>query len=353
LFEAEELNMYSKKTALLIGIFLLITLIPCFAHAQVKDGGIARGKAVLWQDPGDISSRDLKYGPGSAERQPLPPFSFVEEDTGGASPKFRVKDANGVTWVVKLGVESQAETAATRLIWAVGFFAEEMYHLPQADIEGLPRLARGGEHVRGKTVLGARFEARREGTKIGPTWDWQKNPFTGTRELDGLKVLMVLLANYDTSPANNHIVTVANPETGALEDRYVVTDLGATLGHVGGLGGKRTKNDLEDFRSSRFVVEVEEGMVEFAYRTRPQKLSLFASVFNPWYHKSQSRKEKAMRRIPVDNVRWIGTLLSALTDDQLRAAFRAAHYDASTMEGFVSALRGRIGQLRRLPGQKS
>jgi hypothetical protein len=35
-----------------------------------------------------------------------------------------------------------------------------------------------------------------------------------------------------------------------MEAHYVVTDLGATLGRAGGLGGTRTKNNLKDFLST-------------------------------------------------------------------------------------------------------
>lgn len=34
-----------------------------------------------------------------------------------------------------------------------------------------------------------------------------------------------------------------------------------------------------------------------------------------------------MRGIPVENARWIGCLLSQLSDDQLRDAFRSARYN--------------------------
>jgi hypothetical protein len=307
------------------------------------------GAPVIWRDPGDISARDLRYGPGSAEQAPAAPFTFVKEDKLGASPKFEVKDAKGTTWVVKLGVEAQSETVATRLAWAMGYFADEAYYFERAEIANLPRLARGQEHVEGnKVVRGVRFEPRRAHISRGATWDWLKNPFVGSRELDGLKVLMVLLANYDTRLDNNHILSVVNPESGQTEARYVVTDIGATLGQVGGLGGKRSKNNLEDYRSSKFIIGVQNGLVEFDYNTTPSGGGKFASFFNPGYRKTQANKEKAMRRIPVESARWIGSQLARLSDEQLRDAFTAAGYDQPTREGFVKALRERIQQLNQL-----
>src|SRR5690349_7646454 len=83
--------------------------------------------AVLWTQPSSIASRDLFYGIGGEEREPVPPFHFVKEDLNGNSPKFDVEDANGVKWRVKLGAEAKPKTATTRLIWAVGYITDEDY----------------------------------------------------------------------------------------------------------------------------------------------------------------------------------------------------------------------------------
>jgi hypothetical protein len=326
---------------------LLFTLLSVSALSQnVRSAG---PYGVLWRDPGNISARDLRYGPGSAALAPTPPFRYTEEDKDGVSPKFKIRDANNVEWSVKLGIESQAETVVTRMMWAMGYFAEEAYYYDRAEIMGLPRLSRGRQFVENQRfVRGARFEPRRANVQRGPTWKWLKNPFVGTRELNGLKTLMVLMANYDTSTANNRILKVTDPSNGRIEDQYVVTDVGATLGRIGGMGGKRTKNNLGDYRSNGFIKSVKNGYVEFDYRTRPKNLGYFTFIFSPGYWRSQSDKEKAMKRIPVEHARWIGNMLSRLTDEQLRDAFRAANYDAATMEGFVSTIRGRIDQLNRL-----
>jgi len=309
------------------------------------------GTPVTWRDPGDIASRDLRYGPGSAELAPAAPFTFVEEIKTGVSPKFKVKDANGIVWSVKMGEEAQAETVASRLVWSMGYFADEAYYFDRVEVTSLPKLSRGQNFVEGnKIVRGVRFEPKRIDVQRGATWDWLDNPFVGQREFNGLKVMMVLLANYDTRIDNNQIYTVKNSATGELEARYVVNDIGATFGHVGGLGGKRAKNSLEDFRSGKFVESVENGIVNFEYNTKPKGAGgFFASVFKGGYAKRQANKEKAMRSIPVEDARWIGTMLSKLSDEQLRDAFRAANYDKGTTDGFIAVLRGRINELTQLP----
>ncbi len=329
----------------LLPILYLSLAQPAYAQRQGRSSG---PKPVLWRDPGDIKSRNLFHGPGSPELAPLPPFTFIEEDKKGESPKFTVKDARGIDWSVKLGEEAQAETVATRLVWSVGYFAEEAYYFDQAEIQNMARLSRGRDYVaEGGIVRGARFEPKRIHLRKGPSWDWQDNPFNGTQELSGLKVLMVLLNNFDARQENNQVFYVVASQPGRREAHHYVTDLGATLGRAGGLGGKRTKNDLEDFLSTRFVMGVEDGAVEFDYDTRPTKLG-HLSIFYPPYYRGEVKKEKTMRGIPVAHARWIGSLLSQLTDDQLRDAFRAANYYEDTTNRYVQALRERINQLTRL-----
>lgn len=303
-------------------------------------------RPVLWRDPGNIRVRNLRYGPGSPRLAPRPPFKFLKEDKTGESPKFEVRDVRGVKWVVKLGPEAQSETVATRLVWAPGYFVEEAYYFPRVRVRDLPKLSRGQKFVEGRSMIrGARFEPRRDGVKRGKNWDWKKNPFAGTRELDGLKVLMILLNNFDARAANNVILHQSRSRD---EVRYVVSDLGATLGRAGGLGGTRTKNNLRDFLSTRFVTGVEDdGTVEFDYDTRPTKLGMLSIVYPPYYF-GEVKKEKAMRGIPIEHARWIGFLLSQLTDEQLRDSFRAANYDRNTTEAYVRSLRQRINQLTRL-----
>lgn len=231
----------------------------------------------------------------------------------------------------------------------MGYFAEESYYLDRAEILGLPRLSRGRDFVENRnTVRGARFEPRRDNVKRGKTWDWLKNLFVGTREFNGLKTLMVLMANYDTSPQNNRVLTFTDPGTGLQEVRYVVTDLGATLGKVGGLGGRRSKNSLSDYRANRLVKRVHNGFTEFQYRTRPSGLGYLTFIFHPGYWRSQTAKEKAMRRIPTAHVRWIGERLSRLNETQLAEAFSAAGYSEGTARGFITTIRERIAELVRV-----
>jgi hypothetical protein len=85
--------------------------------------------ASIWAEPTDIASRDLYYGPGGKQDEPRGRFTFEKEDPDGTNPKFVVRDQDGVKWKVKLGEEARPETAASRLVWGVGYYADEDYFL--------------------------------------------------------------------------------------------------------------------------------------------------------------------------------------------------------------------------------
>src|SRR5215203_258569 len=124
-------------------IIVLLTLIFSLwasdvALAKTKEKKqSAKGIPVLWRRPTNIGSRDLYLGPGgNAMRPDLRGITFVKEEKGGYSKKFRVRDASGRTWVVKVGKEAQAETSAVRLLWGLGYLTEINYLLPSVTIPG-------------------------------------------------------------------------------------------------------------------------------------------------------------------------------------------------------------------------
>src|SRR5687768_28658 len=118
--------------ALIIVAFGLSTsAVAVQKNAKKPKEPMPEGTPVMWRDPADIASRDLFLGPGGAEMKPdLSRVTFLEEQKGGWSKKYRVRDAAGREWVAKLGKEAQPETAAVRLLWAVGYTTEISYLAP-------------------------------------------------------------------------------------------------------------------------------------------------------------------------------------------------------------------------------
>jgi hypothetical protein len=293
---------------------------------------------VLWRHPGDIAARDLRYGPGSEERLPKGSLRFLKEELGGAEPKFDVEDEQGVRWRVKPGWEARPETAATRLLWAVGYFADEDYFLPEASVAGMPKLTRGQEHVSPDgLVRNARWERREGRNKIG-SWNWSKNPFVGTKELNGLRVMMALMNNWDIKDANNAIY-----EESGVEHRYLVSDIGATFGRSGNTF-RRTKDNLKHYRESKFIRETTATHVDFFLASEPHPLN--AVIFPHWI--GLRKREKVVKGIPREHARWIGQLLSQLSEAQIRDCFRAAGYSPEEVDGFTAELQERIQALNQL-----
>src|SRR5262245_1783187 len=59
--------------------------------------------AQLWQEPRDLSSRDLFHGPWGAQNAPDPAatYSFLKPKEKGVNPGVVVRDSHGRTWHVK------------------------------------------------------------------------------------------------------------------------------------------------------------------------------------------------------------------------------------------------------------
>ncbi len=296
---------------------------------------------VLWQDPGDIASRDLYYGIGGPRDAPAQgKFTFIKEDLSGSNPKFAVRDAAGVKWKVKLGNEARPETVASRIVWAAGYFATEDYFVPELRVEGMPKLHRGEKLVRpGGIVYNVRLKREdRNEKKIG-TWSWRADPFTGTREWNGLRVLMAVINDWDLKDENNAIYR-CGPRL-----IYLVSDLGASFGTDGrALPLGKDKGNLTSYRRSRFILKTNSESVSFAVPARPQWI-LFCS---PKDYFMRLRLEWIGRDIPRDDARWMGRILSRLSPRQIRDAFRAAGYSPEEAAAFSQVLNSRIAALTDL-----
>ena len=180
---------------------------------------------VLWHDPGKIAKLDLLYGEGRKKGQPVPPFKFVSEAASGTNPKFDVRDAHGTKWRVKLGDEARPEVTASRLLWAVGYFVDDDYLVESAKVENLA-LTRGADMASDGNIVDARFEKKPDGEKKIGIWRWKDNPFIGTKEFNGLRVMMAVINNWDLKDVNNAVYE--DKDSG--RDVFLTSDVGATFG---------------------------------------------------------------------------------------------------------------------------
>lgn len=326
--------------------FALAFCLPVRANEPSRAEAVSKAKkgvrvpsSALWRDRGNLESLNLFYGPGGKEHQPTGPFTFVKEDKEGSNPKFDIVDGQGVHWKVKLGEETKSETAASRLVWAAGYFTDEDYYLPELRVRKMPKLSRGHHYVSvGGVVHGVRMERRVSGQKKIGNWSWFKNPFVGAKELDGLRIMMALINNWDLKEVNNAIYREK-----AGGNRYVISDLGATFGQTGN-SITRSKSNLDDYAEAEFIQKVTPEYVDFFLSSRPFFLT---AVDVPNYAKRTNMQEVA-KHIPLAHARWLGRLLGGLSADQIRDCFRAAGYSPEEVKGFAKAVQGRIAALRQL-----
>lgn len=324
--------MQRTRVKLYFTVMLMLMFLALSASliAARKDKNNAKESAVnlpevIWQDPGDVASLNLFYGAGGKEHAPDPDgkYAFVKEDMGGTSPKFDVTDEQGVEWKVKLGQEPQSETAATRLLWAAGYFVDEDYYLAEFKVTGMPKLHRGSNFVSADgTVHKARLERKLKEVKKLGNWGWFDNPFLNKQELNGLRVMMSLLNNWDLKTINNSIYEVN------AERRYVVSDAGTAFGNTGNVM-TRSKSNPKEFAKSKFIGTAGPDFVDFVLHGKPDF-------------------EKVTKHIPRADAKWLGQRLSQLSEEQIQDCFRAAGYTPEEITVYTQAVRKRIAELAAL-----
>ena len=157
-----------------------------------------------------------------------------------------------------------------------------------------------------------------------------------TRAFKGLIVANVMLNNWDWKTSNNKVYQVAGAD-GTSSTRYVVRDLGASLGRTTmprmlawlptSGPGQGTRNDLEGFESQGFIKRAADGDVDFDYRGLHHALVDIVT--------------------PADVV-WTSRLLAQLSDTQWGDAFRAAGYTPEQVARYTAKLKAKVAEGLRL-----
>jgi hypothetical protein len=271
----------------------------------------------LWREPGDISGKDLFNGPWGKAFAPDPSaeYRFRRSKRGGVNPGMIVVDSLKREWSVKQEAhgrtaEGPIEVVLSRVLSAVGYRQPPVYFLPAFSLVD----TFGARHERG-----GRFRLNHPELKERGAWDWQNNPFVGTRPYSGLLVMLIMFNSSDLKNSNNSVFEHTNGD-GAVERWYVVRDLGSALGTTSRIRPRR--GDADGFAALPFLVDSDSRFVRFGY--------------NGWHDRLVGD------RITADDVRWASGLLAQLTDAQWRDAFRAGGYDAAAAAPFIRRLREKI-----------
>jgi hypothetical protein len=304
-------------------------------------------QALLWRDRGDVARLDLAAGPGGRDGGPQPPFRFLSEHLDGSQPCVSIRDARGATWRVKFGDEVNAEALATRLAWAAGYFVEITYFVSAGRIEGATTLQRASPCIdQDGRFRAARFELDEAGVIKHfneHSWAWNDNPFVGTRELNGLKIVMMWLSNWDAKDVrdvargSNTAIFEHSGAHGLREAHYLIIDWGGALGRWGSIA-RRGRWDCQAFAAETpfFVAGVDDGTVRFGY--------------------TGQRTADIARGITVDDVKWLMERLGRLSEQQIADAVRASGGSEDEVRVFAAALRLRLNRLAEVseprPGRR-
>lgn len=293
-------------------------------------------RAVIWRHSGALSAADVEAGPHGVDGAPEPPFRFIEEHDAGSQPCVSVRDGRGRVWRVKWGQEVHTEVFGTRLAWAFGYFAEPSYFIASGRITGAKDLRRARACIDEREHFSdARFELDEDGvTKHFDAhgWAWHDNPFVGSHELSGLKILMMLVSNWD----NKDVRDVARGSNTAIfecrthhttEARYLIIDWGAALGAWGSNILQRGRWDPEAFagQNPQFITGVEGDLVQFGYQGQ--------------------RTADVASGITRADVRWFDRVASGVSDEHLRAALGASGASREETDLFTASLRARLTQI--------
>ena len=306
-----------REPYLFIGALALLSVtVGCRARVQPTSNAkpTQAEMAELWVEP--ERNRDLFWGVGGRALAPDPAarYTVIEMKLGGFSRGYTVKDADGREWSTKFPPEASTEVAASRILWGIGYHQPPVYYLPewQASKAASPN-----------PQLPARFRERApkfHGLESGGTWSYYENPFVGTRQMNGLLAVHAMLGNSDLKDLQNAIYTLETPLEGAKR-WYVARDLGQTFGRTGALDPPRGDPDV--FDETKFILGVEGGYVRFDYHGRHRVL---------------------FERISPADVRWACQRLTALSDQQMQDAFRAAGYPKVIADRFIRRLEQKIAE---------
>ena len=110
--------------------------------------------------------------------------------------------------------------------------------------------------------------------------------------------------------------------------RVIATATGLMLVQTGSFLS-RNRNNPKDYAKAGFIDKVKGERV--AFRNRGKNRGLF-------------------KNITVGQAKWLGKLLSRLSDRQIGDAFRAANYSTAEVGILTGAVRRRINELIELPG---
>ncbi|HET7694261.1 MAG TPA: hypothetical protein VFK57_01030 [Vicinamibacterales bacterium] len=302
-------------------LFLLLPAVTVAAllpgcHATIRSTQAAPPTAdqmaELWVEP--ERTRDLYWGVGGQRLAPDPAaiYKVLEVKRTGFSMGLTVEGPGKRKWSAKMPPEAPTEVVASRLLWGLGYHQPPIYYMGKWNAEGAPDP---------NPQLPSRFRESKpdlHGLDDEGIWSYYRNPFVGTRQLNGLLIMQVMLGNSDLKDEQNALYVLTEKFEGASR-WYVARDLGQSFGRTGVIDAPR--GDPKVFEETPFIKGMAGQYVRFDYRGRHGAL---------------------VDRMTAADVRWICERLQRLTDKQWTDAFRAGGYAPQVADRFIRRFKQKV-----------
>lgn len=328
----------------------------------------------------------LKRGAGN-ENAPQPPFEIVGAKTEGISPGFRMRDAKGRLYFVKMDgltnpeLGTGAEVVGSKFFHAIGYFTPENYiirigksdwsiekgaqltwahrivgelaaqdlfdiiatvpHLPDGSFRAIASLA-----IPGKGLGPFRYEGNRsdDPNDIIPHQD--------RRDLRGLYVFCAWLNHTDAKAANTDNALVR--EEGISFVRHYLLDFGSTLGSDGDCAkDSRFGNQYQipaanlAFKSLLSFGLYSPGWERAYYPNLKAAGRIESNVFEPEKWKTNIPNPAFLSRRPDDEY-WAAKIVLAFTDEDIRALVETGEYsDPRVVDYLATTLAQRRDKIGR------
>jgi hypothetical protein len=275
---------------------------------------------------------------------------FKPDVLGGTSPKFECTTDEGQTIKVKYGgAEPHGEVAATRLMRAVGFAADDVRFVERVRCHGCPTFpfltmrligfvratawyGRIVDYSQYRDISWAAVERKHPGTEIetadGRGWGWYElDAVQAPRaHVDGLRLIAMFLAHWDNKSENQRLVCLDDKASvlargRCLESLALVQDLGATFGP--------RKVDLGAWRRSRIWTNRASCLVSM------ENMPHGGATFRPV-------------RISEEGRRFLAGRLEALTRAEIRGLFEGARFpqrDGQEVDAWVQVFEDKVREI--------
>jgi hypothetical protein len=348
-----------------------------FVHNTFAKGATMRAPAVNVNTLGDVPDsswftnrigvRDMTIdevlrGPDTIDGPAPGPWEVIGHPTAGITPKFAIRDANGVVFLIKLDPASIPELASSVELIATKIFHAIGYTVPEDFIAALdPAQLRVAKNVRIKMETG-----RERPMTLADVHHWLKHQprqadgtirvlasrwvpgkvvgsfrFTGTRpddpndiyphdqrrELRGLRVFAAWL-NHDDARSLNSIDSYVE-DNGRRYIRHYLQDFGSTLGS-GSTSAQQPRGGYE------YLIErgkIGKGLVTFGlwqrdwmkatYSDHPSLGNIESRIFEPAAWKTEY-PHPAFDAMDAEDGFWAARIAARFTDEMIRAIVAAA-----------------------------